>query len=480
MSLPQVFVVHLARHSDRRRRLSAALEKSGFGEVIWLNAVDGRRLSPTPPWDVESLGPVHPRRRWADPYARRAMTLGEVACALSHVLAWRHIEQSGAPAIVLEDDALLVEPLIDDLPLLLEDLAYLDFDLCYLAQRNDPGPKPLAGRHVHLVEDYHPLWTLAYLLTPQGAAKLAACPWSEHLIPSDEMLPAVFGLNRAADVNEVFYSSPSLVLSSNQRFFNPAEGSISSETEKSPPIAEKEAPLAAFTIATERKPELLRLLNSGHRYGLSIEVLGLGETWQGGEMAAGPGGGQKINLLRPALQKLPADHPVLFMDGYDTILSGHVTDILSAWQRVCADGRPLFAAEVYCWPDADCAARYPEAETPYRFINSGAFIGSAGSLLQIIEETIENHEDDQRYYTEYFLSDPSRLQLDTGCILFQCLNGALEDVQADEGRGQLYNKRTETWPAVIHANGPSKDYLEGAGRAVGGRWRRYYGDMSLP
>ena len=62
--------------------------------------------------------------------------------------------------------------------------------------------------------------------------------------------------------------------------------------------------------------------------------------------------------------------------------------------------------------------------------------------------------------------------------IFQCLNHALEDVQVDHGRGMIFNRRFETWPVAVHANGPTKDWLEGEGRAVGGRWRHFYGDMT--
>lgn len=474
MDVPAVIVIHLTRHRERRRRLSGLLKRHGFPRVTWLNAVDGKELEPEPPWQGTNLPPVTAWPNWADPYARRALTLGEVACTLSHVTAWQHIVDRDRPAIVLEDDATLVEPLMQDLPRLLADLDYFDFDLCYLAQRNAPGPKPLMGRYVHLV-DYHPVWTLAYLLPPSGAKKLLAGPWQTQLIPADELLPAAFGRNRDPEVNQVYGSDGGMVLSSNQRFFTPAEGSESSETEKSRPVREPECGLTGLTVATEHCPGLQRLLESGKRYGLEIEPLGLGETWRGGEMSAGTGGGQKINLLRPALQRLPPERPVLFVDGYDTLISGHVTDILGAWQQIC-DG-PLFAAEVFCWPDRDWADAYPPAKTPYRFLNSGAFIGKAGDLLRILDQEIDDGEDDQRYYTERFLSGKHDMTLDTECRVFQCLNGALDDVRSDEGRGMLFNQRTESWPAVIHANGPSKEWLKQEGRCVGGRWRRYYGEM---
>ena len=477
MDYPPVIVVHLARHRERRRRLSAQLKKNGFSEITWLKAVDGRNLGPSSPWQVGSLPSVTAWRGWIDPYARRAMTLGEVGCSLSHVMAWQRIVKTGVPTLVLEDDAMPVEPLIADLPMLLHDLSYLEFDLCYLAQRNDPGPKPLAGRHIHAV-DYHPLWTLSYLLSPAGARKLLATPWQEHLIPADEMLTAGFGLNNDVEVNRVYAQSGGTVVSSNQRFFTPAESSVASETEKSLPVRDAEPLLSAFTVATDRTPELERLLDSGRRYGVDIEPLGLGQVWRGGDVAKGPGGGQKINLLRPALRQLPPTQPVLFVDGYDTIVSRHAKDILTLWQE-SGKGAPLFAAEVFCWPDTGRADDYPEAgDSRYRFLNSGAFIGKAGDLLRILARKVADHEDDQRYYTERFLSGKHGIVLDHRCRLFQCLNGALDDVEADSGRGMLFNRAMESWPAVIHANGPSKPWLENEGYAVGGRWRRYYGDMA--
>lgn len=35
-----------------------------------------------------------------------------------------------------------------------------------------------------------------------------------------------------------------------------------------------------------------------------MEVLGLGEKWEGGEVRVGPGGGQKVNLVKKALENM--------------------------------------------------------------------------------------------------------------------------------------------------------------------------------
>lgn len=481
MRLPPVFVISLVRLSNRRRKLKKMLKESGFSDVTWVEAVDGHAMSPNPPFEADGLDAAMPWPSWVDPYSRRAMTLGEVGCALSHVRVWQQIAANGVPAIVLEDDALPVSEVIDSLPLLLHDLSFVDFDLVYLAQRNTPPPKMLAGRYIHTV-DYHPLWTLAYLLSAEGANGLLNSAWRTHLCPSDELLPAAFGLNDKESVNEKFHAITGRVLSSNQRFFTPQDGSESSETEKSKPINDPSVDLRVFTVASDRTPELERLVASGPRYGADIEVLGLDKPWKGGDMNS-PGGGQKVNLLRPALKDVPDEQPVLFVDGYDTIITRHVADMLMTWQDKF-DRAPVFAAEVTCWPDPERASDFPamDDDNPYRFLNSGVFLAQAGDLKKILAGKIADADDDQRYYTDRFLAQgkakmPKTIHLDVTCSLFQCLNGSLDDVIVDQGRGMIQNKRFESWPAVVHANGPTKPWLEEDGRAVGGRWRNYYGEM---
>lgn len=473
MTLPQTIIIHLERHTHRKDRLTRNLDRYGFRLQSWMPAVDNQNLNPLPPWDFDGTE-ITPWKNWSDPYAKRSLTLGEVACTLSHVKAWQYILQTDKPAIILEDDAITVDQIINDLPKLLDDLDHVDFDLCYLAQRNRPGPQPLMGRHIHAV-NYHPLWTLAYILMPSGAEKLLESPWATQIIPADEILPAVFGLNQNQEINDIFQQvSPEYVVASNQNYFRPAEGFEASETEKSRPIIDKQE-LSAFTVASENKPELQRLLDSSKRYGFEITPLGLGKPWKGGDMT-GPGGGQKINLLKQELRKLPGETPVLFTDGYDVIVTGHINAIISAWNEF--GNCPVFASEVFCWPDINLLAEYPPSETNYRFLNSGAFIGRAADLLKIVAEDIDDGADDQLYYTKKFLSGDFNMKIDTHCRIFQCLNGALNDLEIDNGRGTLFNVYTETFPAIIHANGPTKDWLENDGKAIGGRWREFYGGMT--
>ena len=53
-------------------------------------------------------------------------------------------------------------------------------------------------------------------------------------------------------------------------------------------------------------------------YGVKVDVLGMGSEWRGGDVNRFPGGGQKLILLRRALQQYKDQEKtvVLFTDAY--------------------------------------------------------------------------------------------------------------------------------------------------------------------
>lgn len=127
--------------------------------------------------------------------------------------------------------------------------------------------------------------------------------------------------------------------------------------------------------------------------------------------------------------------------------------------------RVLFSAEKFCWPDVKLASKYPTVEPKAsRYLNSGAFIGYAPEIWQLLQPSIENLEDDQLYYTKSYLNEELReklgMKLDVESHIFQNLNGAKDDVKLDvdldTNRGTLKNINFLTTPSVIHGNGPSK------------------------
>lgn len=93
---PATVVINLPRHVARREAIVARLHEAGIA-FSWAAAVDGEALS------------TAERRSNVTPLGRALMTPGMIGCFLSHRACWASCEQTQAPLLVLEDDALLCD-----------------------------------------------------------------------------------------------------------------------------------------------------------------------------------------------------------------------------------------------------------------------------------------------------------------------------------------------------------------------------------
>lgn len=90
-----VFIINLRAATQRRERMARLLSASGV-EAQFLDAVDGRALTP----EQTSYWQAHGKRQLLNP--------GEIGCLLSHMAVWRTVLEAGQDgAFVLEDDLLL-------------------------------------------------------------------------------------------------------------------------------------------------------------------------------------------------------------------------------------------------------------------------------------------------------------------------------------------------------------------------------------
>lgn len=256
---------------------------------------------------------------------------------------------------------------------------------------------------------------------------------------------------------------------------------LASQTRASPMLSKQQI-FVVMTVATDRRSGYYRFVKSCHRYGIPYRVLGLGQTWEGGDMT-GLGGGHKINLLRQGLETLKAelsmscsadgscsdddldtnDIVVLFTDSYDVVMADTPGEMLRKYRQSGQD--ILFSAEPYCWPYRSLEDSYPtkDIDSPYKFLNSGGFVGTVAALDHLFKKQGEalNTDDDQGYFTMAYLAAHSSknwdisLGLDTEAVLFQTLHGVkLKDLQIAPDASNLHNLVTGSQPSVIHGNGP--------------------------
>ncbi|XP_056868815.1 procollagen-lysine,2-oxoglutarate 5-dioxygenase 2 isoform X2 [Takifugu flavidus] len=256
---------------------------------------------------------------------------------------------------------------------------------------------------------------------------------------------------------------------------------LSTETAQAPAPIPKEK-LLVLTVATEETDGFQRFLQSARYFNYSVKVLGMGEAWKGGDVGHSIGGGQKVRLLKEAMEALADqdDLVVLFVDSYDLIFAGGPEEILRKFQQ--ANHKVLFAAEGLIWPDKRLADKYPLVRSGKRYLNSGGFIGYAPQINRIVSQwSLHDNDDDQLFYTKIYL-DPLQRQtlnmtLDHKCQIFLTLNGAADEVLLKFGTGRVRVRNTahDSLPVVVHGNRNTKIFLNYLGNYVPNMWNYEHG-----
>lgn len=113
---------------------------------------------------------------------------------------------------------------------------------------------------------------------------------------------------------------------------------------------------------------------------------------------------------------------------YDVIFLTPLSEIIEKFKET--EARVLFSAEGSCWPDRNLASKYPHVTRGKRYLNSGGFMGYASDIFSILNTaTLEDHEDDQLFYTNIYLDEDLRekhkIKLDHKSEIFQNLYGAV-------------------------------------------------------
>ena len=450
IKLMKIFIINLKKAIGKRQRMIKILSDMGHDCEIF-DAINGS--------DVDSRQ-YESSPHWVDPYHHTHITEGEVGCALSHFSIWQKISDSDIErAIILEDDI----DIVDEGFVGKCESVKLDYDLIYLGRKKiGVSDEERVPNENGLVANAFSYWTCAYMVSKSGARKLACQPelFIRNIIPIDEYIPYMCGKQHfdnessirientfgTMSRNVVSYAfEPPLIKPTNCAFND-------SSTYHSRPY-NCMTDITCLSIATDKNDCYARYVASCEKYGINPCVMGLGRKWCGGNMAKGPGGGHKINLLREFISTADDDGLFLFTDNYDVIMNDHINILLTKYKKYY-NGKIVFAGETACWPDQSLSERYPDVAggIATKYLNSGLFIGSVRDIKKLIETPIRNDADDQLYYTNKFLENQSKIVIDYDCRLFLCLNGITNDIHIDKSKSCVLYKGER--PAFIHGNGP--------------------------
>lgn len=417
----RAIVINLKSRADRLEKFKENNAASLAGcEVTIFEAIDGRSMT-LPALEAAGFGTD---KNWRDPLLKRTLTWGEIGCFLSHYKVWELIAKQNEPVLVLEDDAVLtgtiaeINQMIDG------------HELLYLAH-SEQRPEGRETLDDKLVRPCYPYWTSAYVITPDGAAKLLDTDINKSIIPVDEYMP------RMTDRLNVVAAAPPLASPVSRAEL----GTDVEPTKETDYVVD----FTTHVVTCGDNIERMKMLEeSSGDMGILITNVLSGE-WEGGSMA-GPGGGQKLNELRKWIEEseLPDSDVVLFVDAFDVFFYRDLRTIVGRYLGFKRE--VVFAAEAWLWPDK--SLRFPPSHTKYRYLNSGTFIGRVGELKQILAEPLENSDDDQLYLQKAFLSGRFSACLDYEGYIFQT-----NEPDCVVKKGGILNPHTKCYGCIYHGNG---------------------------
>ena len=234
------------------------------------------------------------------------------------------------------------------------------------------------------------------------------------------------------------------------------------------------------------KGRFCTMLRSAESLGVPLRVLGLERGAQArddGEAAPRPRYhflGSKLEALASALERLPPDQLVVFVDSMDVVFQRGLDDAVAAYRAMgLAQGTVLFAGESSCYP-LDLRGRYGPARDGdlHRFLNAGGWIGPAGEAGRVMRAAMEEragdpawdairiapgspahlHRDDQAAVSLVYLEGRHAVAIDTRMRVFVCLHHALYRVKPTAPDNLLRHDALSHLPApaIVHFNGEAK------------------------
>jgi GR25 family glycosyltransferase involved in LPS biosynthesis len=457
----QTFVINL---DSRKDRLDFTAEQ--LKDISWerFPAFNGYNTS------IEdfALKGYTPLLKWKDPLMdNRVLTDTEIATAISHYQLWEKSAANDENILILEDDNIYNGQLnIKEIDHLLE-----TYDLVYLDYREQFKDK------IIVIDDkfeipYYPYCTNSYAISSRLAKRIINSKYCDYIIPVDEFLPLINGVNynetcinhrkQYLELQEIHKDLIGIktIAYKNPVFTQVSREVLGSDIENGIAITKKSNIIVhVVTVATDIT-KLTYLEKSSSFFAIDYVNLGEGVKWNGGEMsiyADVSGGGQKVNLVKAQLEKYDDYDIILFVDGYDVFFAHNLDEIINRFLSFNCD--ILFAGEIFCWPDQSLSPSFV-ANTKYKHLNSGCYIGYTKDLKKIMQNNINDSDDDQLYFHHQYINNKLnttlKIEIDVENYIFQCLSGAIYDIDIMDN-GQIVNVNTNCCPCIVHGNGGPLD-----------------------
>jgi hypothetical protein len=170
----------------------------------------------------------------------------------------------------------------------------------------------------------------------------------------------------------------------------------------------------------------------------------------------------KLKYMKTAIQNIPLDDIVCFIDGYDVLLNSDNETIISQFKSYNCDF--LIGAEINCYPECyktDMDSINTNTVSNYKYINSGGYIGYNKNIQHMLNwktdieiNNICDNGGDQGYLMFYYLNNfkNKNILVEQCCKVFQNLHSVFWDDIIFKN-GVVCNTIMNTTPCILHFNG---------------------------
>lgn len=188
----------------------------------------------------------------------------------------------------------------------------------------------------------------------------------------------------------------------------------------------------------------------------------------------------KDELLQDYLEEVNNDEIIIFSDGNDAVFMASEAEILTKFNQT--NSSLVFSAETECWPDVTLGDKCPQVSGPYKYLNSGGFIGRAGLIKELLIDDkvdMENFKHSNQYiWMQRYLNNTNKITLDTACEIFVTFTPQIAPLYSSDNskeyfasmgewfhnnfvikNGRIFNTISKTWACHAHFNGFSKGLM---------------------
>ena len=194
-------------------------------------------------------------------------------------------------------------------------------------------------------------------------------------------------------------------------------------------------------------------IESGKKLGIEIINLCKHDYWIGNKQAG-------IEMFE-ALKQFDHNDFVCYADGADSLIQKPVkyTEMSMTYQT-----------ELACYPHIEIAKKYPNTQSPFKFLNGGGWVGNVGVIIDFYEKYLkkylESNEDLNGQHIQHLalleaMEDNFPIRLDTYCNYYQSIAFIPKESAFTVNKHNLIeNTITNSEPCIFHGNGKTNmDWL---------------------